>query len=117
MSDTRRLAYQIILSRAVEFANQDGRKPSYLGGEIFHLPNAFDHLELRFDPDLVRYAIVAAQQNYGEIRSDDEIYGVLTKIVRDSIVSAINSDQECAEAFGALVVDNARTQAPLEDWF
>jgi hypothetical protein len=113
----KQLAYQTILGAAVEFANADTRKPYYLGGDIFHTPNTFDHLELRYDPDLVKYAIQDAIARHGEVRSEEEIYRLLVEIVRDAVAEAIKHDRESAEAFSALIVHQTRNQTSPESWF
>lgn len=102
------LAHQIILSTAVERANMDARKPWYLGGEIFKLPNTFQHLEIWYDPQQVAGAIATARARYGEVRSEDEIYALLAEIVRDAVQVTIQTDQESGEAFGALIVNKLR---------
>lgn len=113
----KEMAYQMILSVAVAYANMDSRKPWYLGGDIFKLPNTFDQLELRYDPPLVEGAITAAIQRGSEVRSKDEVFDALTAIVVDAVERAIRSDQESAEAFGALIVDQARSEIAPKDWF
>lgn len=114
--DTKRLVYQTILSHAVVFANQDPRKPWYLGGAIFREPTTYDHLELRFDPTILT-AIADARNRHGEMRSEDEIMELLALIVKDAVTKAIGAVPEAGEALAALIVHQARNQVNVEDWF
>jgi hypothetical protein len=117
MSDTRQLAYQIILGHAVDFANSDDRKPWYLGGDTFKEPHSYEHLELWYDSTLVEGAIAEARDRQREVRTSEEIFELLTEIVRDAVIRSINDIPECAEAFAAIIVDNARSGTSLEGWF
>lgn len=109
-----REAYQPILERAVTYANQDSRKPWYLGGETFRTPPDFENLELWYEPSTVKGAIADARNRRGEKRTEDEVIRDLTIIVRDAVQQAIYEE---SEAFGALIIQKARENPNPENWF
>lgn len=109
----KEIAYKLILDRAAQYANQDARKPSYLGGDIFRPPNRYEHLELWYTPEVVNNGIRAARSLKSEHRSEEEVIRSLTVIVRDAVQQAIAEEPE---AIGALIISEAREKDP-RDWF
>lgn len=110
----KRAAYKLILERAVRYANMDPRKPWYLGGDTFRTPVKFDALELWYEPELVKGGIAYARAHKVESRTEDEVIEELTRIVRDAVQQAITEEPE---AFGAVIVSQAREGANPDDWF
>jgi hypothetical protein len=114
MGSIRETAYEAILNRAARYANMDHRKPSWLGGDTFRVPPTFEHLELWYDVDVLRGALEVAGAFYHDDRDEDEILGVLTEIVQDAVRLAIAEEPE---AFGALIIEQARNSINPENWF
>jgi hypothetical protein len=114
MGSIKEIAYEKILNRAVLYANMDHRKPVWLGGDTFRVPPTFEHLELWYDADALRGAIELAGAFYNDDRTEDEIMAVLTEIVQDAVRHAIAEEPE---AFGALIIEQARNSISPENWF
>jgi len=110
----RELAYKLILDRAVRFANQDPRKPWYLGGDTFRPPASYTHLELWYEPELVKGGVEYARQHESEIRTEEEVIRDLAIIVRDAVQQAIAEE---SVAFGALIISQARDGRDPDSWF
>ncbi len=92
-------AYQIILTDARDFANHDPRKPWFLIGDFFFLPDRFDSFALHYDPDQLRAAIQGAKAD------ENETLEVLKQIVHDSIAKAMNENPGMV---GGLILDEVR---------
>lgn len=93
------IAYQILLTDARDFANHDPRKPFFLGGDFFRLPDRFDTFALHYDPNQFNTAIAAAKAD------ETETLDILKTIVYDSIVRAM---YENPGMIGGLVLDEVR---------
>lgn len=96
------VAYQIILTDARDFANHDPRKPWFLGGDFFFLPNDFNTFALNYDVDQFRSALTASRAD------ETETVHILKLIVYDSIVKAM---RENPGMVGGLVLDEVRKRA------
>lgn len=107
-------AYKLILDRAATYANMDNRKPWYLGGDTFRPPVRYDRLELWYEPELVRGGVAYAREQEAETRTESEVIHDLTIIVRDAVQQAITEEPE---AFGALIVSQARAGVDPDEWF
>ena len=106
-----REAYERILNAAVQFANDDPRKPWYLQGNIFHTPPNFGSLELWYEPSIV----TAIQMQTDGAEQAAQIMAGLTTIVHEAILSALEAQ---GEAFGALIMSEVRKDPDHpENWF
>lgn len=101
------MTYLPILKLAAQYANEDPRKPHYLQGSTFREPNLGEKLELWFDATEVDGAIKNAKRRQGEIRSENEVYDELARIVRDSVQRAL-TDYEEGNYLAGLIVKELR---------
>jgi hypothetical protein len=95
-------AYHVILSDARDFANHDPRKPWFLGGDFFRLPDVLRGLELEYDVDQLRTAVRGARADEEETRK------ILKEIFYDSLQKAIH---ENPHFLVVLILEEARNAA------
>lgn len=100
------IAYQVILSDAVTYANRELSRRGlwFLGGDFFSLPRdgQFDTLALDFDPDQFRTAVRGAKAD------EDDTYEQLKDIVRSAINFGVSNNPGMV---GGLVMDEIRRHA------
>lgn len=97
--------YSNILHTAVQYANKDYRKPSWLDGDIFYMPTSTNKLEIWYDTNTVKGAIAVAK-THGYVESEEEVYNTLVEIVQDSVQTAITAH---GGIFAAIIIENIRS--------